>query len=376
MKRKPRIAVIGLKGLPALGGAATVGQNIIEQLKNEYDFIVYSTSSHTDEKTGDYNGYKQIVFDKFIGKRLNTLYYYIVSAIHAILYGNYDLVHLHHRDAAFIIPILKLKYRVLLTLHGFGTYDLSDKWNRFKLYFEVQEKIFTKKADLLTTMSLDDKREIEKKHGLRIVHISNGISTDRNGVRSHNSDLPVGHVMFAAARIVSFKRCDVFLKALRELAYGGPVLVAGDLSNSSNHCKVLKELSVGLNVTFTGLIRNKELLMEYYERAALFVFPSAREAMSMVLLEVASVKTPLICSNIPGNRNIFDEKEVLYFEKDDVSDLSKKISWALMNKREMQDKADRAYQKLLSHYTWDKISRKYSMCYELLLERRDINGSY
>ena len=29
MKAKPKIAVIGLKGLPAFGGAATVGENLI-----------------------------------------------------------------------------------------------------------------------------------------------------------------------------------------------------------------------------------------------------------------------------------------------------------------------------------------------------------
>ena len=30
--RKTKIAVIGLKGLPAFGGAATVGENIIREL--------------------------------------------------------------------------------------------------------------------------------------------------------------------------------------------------------------------------------------------------------------------------------------------------------------------------------------------------------
>ena len=106
--KKPRIAVIGLKGLPAFGGAATVGENIIEQLKDKYDFTVYAVSSHTDLKTGEYNGYKQIVFKKIPFKRLNTLYYYILSALHAVFLGKYDLVHLHHRDAAFIILSLKL----------------------------------------------------------------------------------------------------------------------------------------------------------------------------------------------------------------------------------------------------------------------------
>ena len=47
--KKKKIAVIGLKGLPAFGGAATVGENIIEQLKDKYEFTVYSTSSHTSK---------------------------------------------------------------------------------------------------------------------------------------------------------------------------------------------------------------------------------------------------------------------------------------------------------------------------------------
>ena len=111
--KKKKIAVIGLKGLPAFGGAATVGENIIEQLKDKYDFTVYSTSSHTDLKTGNYNGYKQIVFKRIPFKRFNTLYYYIISAFHAVLFGKFDIVHLHHRDAAFITLILKLKYKII-----------------------------------------------------------------------------------------------------------------------------------------------------------------------------------------------------------------------------------------------------------------------
>ena len=138
--KKKKIAIIGLKGLPAFGGAATVGENIIEQLKDKYDFTVYSTSSHTDLKTGNYNGYKQIVFKKIPFKRLNTLYYYILSALHALLLGKYDLVHLHHRDAAFIIPFLKFKCKILLTTHGiFSSRSSKEEWKKFDIYFKVMD---------------------------------------------------------------------------------------------------------------------------------------------------------------------------------------------------------------------------------------------
>ena len=47
---KPKIGIIGLKGLPAFGGAATVGENLISILHNEYDFKVYSVASHTNNR--------------------------------------------------------------------------------------------------------------------------------------------------------------------------------------------------------------------------------------------------------------------------------------------------------------------------------------
>ena len=57
--KKKRIGVIGLKGLPAFGGAAAVGENLIAHLKEDYDFTVYSVSSHTYLKTGACDGFYQ-----------------------------------------------------------------------------------------------------------------------------------------------------------------------------------------------------------------------------------------------------------------------------------------------------------------------------
>ena len=365
--KKKKIAVIGLKGLPAFGGAATVGENIIEQLKGKYDFTVYAASSHTNLKTGNYNGYKQIVFKKFSLPELNPLYYYVISALHSIISGKYDLVHLHHRDAAFIIPILKIKYKTILTIHGFGTDDLSDKWNKFKVYYNIQEKMFVKKADIITTMSMEDKNIIEQKLGVEVKYIPNGITLKKSKdftIKSSESD----YIMFAAGRIVSFKRCDVFLSALNKIQYKGRVVIAGDLEQSLQYKNKIMKLSEGLNVNFIGLVRNKELLTKYFADARLFVFPSSREAMSMVLLEAASVKTPLICSSIPGNKNVFNDDEVLYFDTDNANDLAEKIEWALSNSRKMAKKADNAYQKLSRYYLWENISKKYANIYNEVAE--------
>ena len=157
--KKPKIAVIGLKGLPAFGGAATVGENIIEQLRDRYDFTVYSISSHTGLQTGKYNGYKQIIVQKLPFKKLNSLYYYIVSAFHAFFLGRYDLVHLHHREATFILLLLKLKYRAIVTTHG--AFSLLPKWERYKWFFQINERFFIKFADIITCVSKNEQRKFK-----------------------------------------------------------------------------------------------------------------------------------------------------------------------------------------------------------------------
>ena len=127
---KKKIAVIGLKGLPAFGEAATVGENIIKKLKDKYDFTVYAIDTHATKK--DINGCKQIIMKSTSIKTLNIPVYYCYSAFHAFFKCNCDVIHLHHRTASFILILLRLKYKIILTLHGTTTIT---KWKKFKLYF-------------------------------------------------------------------------------------------------------------------------------------------------------------------------------------------------------------------------------------------------
>ena len=130
---KKKIAVIGLKGLPAYVGAGTVGENIIDQLKDKFDFYVYSTASHTKEKSGDFNGYYQKVFRAIPNKKINIFWYYLISALHIRYKGNYDLVHIHNSFAGFTIRILKKKYPIIMTTHG--AFNIVDKWKKICVVF-------------------------------------------------------------------------------------------------------------------------------------------------------------------------------------------------------------------------------------------------
>ena len=365
MKIKPKIAVIGLKGVPAFGGAAAVGENIIEQLKTEYSFTVYSTSSHTNCLTGDLNGYKQIVLKKFPIIKLNTLYYYIVSSLHALVFCKYDLVHLHHRDAAFITLILKLKYKVILTTHN--SFCTSDKWKRFSWFFQLNERKFVKYANVITCVSKEEQRLYKKLLGIETVYIPNGINIFENGDSTReNIDNDI-YLFFGAGRIMGTKGLEVLLKALHILDFKGDLKVAGDLDQVPGYRNEILNLSEGLNVKYLGLIKNKSNLLSIIANANLFIFPSSIEAMSMMLLEAASTKCPCIVSDIIQNKDVFNSNEVLFFETNNSEDLAKKIHFALNNIEIMKSKANSAYNKLVNTQQWKHIAMQYKAIYEQLL---------
>ncbi len=354
--RKKKIAVVGLKGLPAYVGAGTVGENIINQLKGEFDFYVYSTSSHTPFKTGYYNGIYQKVFNKIPFKRFNAFWYYLLSAIHARLFGDFDLVHVHNSFAAFTMFFLKKKYPVVLTTHG--GFIVRKKWKWFSWFFHYNTNKLVKKADYLCCVSLNEKRQFKEKLGLDSHYIPNGINTLE---REKLPIIPVSepYILFSAGRIIPTKGLHELILALQKIDYKGRFLIAGDLDQMPSYKKKILSLTRDLNITFLGLIKEKDLLLSYMKNAEFLVFPSHTEAMSMVLLEAVSVGCPVVCSDIIENRDILKENEVVYFKTSDIDDLAEKTQWALNNPNKLHACSEIARNRLLNEMNWENVAEEY-----------------
>ena len=125
MKTKPKIAVIGAKGFPAWGGAARTSDSVFTRLSDRYDVTVYAIDSHTKNET--YQGIKQIIFKAYKNKKISVFLYYIKSLLHAFLTGKYDLIHVNHRAAGFIVPFLRVRFPVVLNVHGMPS-GHNTKW--------------------------------------------------------------------------------------------------------------------------------------------------------------------------------------------------------------------------------------------------------
>lgn len=359
---KKRVVVVGLKGLPAFGGVASVGENLIEQLKNEYHFTILSISSHTSLKTGYYKGVKQIVFKSFLGKGgLNTAYYYFVSLLYVLLH-KFDIAHLHHAASGFITPLIRLKCKIVLTLHASFAEGSDPKFNRLLNYLGmISTKIGIKCANKIVHVSLFDQEIMEKKYKKEIIYIPNG--TNLPTLQDKNSDTPP-YLLFSAARIYNVKGLHLLIEAANNLHISKKIKIVGDLDRVPTYKAEILQNMKGLNVDLIGLIKEKSELIELVNQAELFIFPSLHEAMSMMLLEVAAMKVPIIASDIPENKVVFSSEEVLFFKSGDAEDLAEKLTYAFSNMDDLKARAEKAYVKLVNNYTWDKIAQQYRALFQ------------
>lgn len=365
-----KIAFFGIKTFPSRGGTDRVAENIILQLKEKFDITVYCFKDPAAKN--HMTGIRVIEFKQWIPGAPGSLIYFFMSAIHLFFSRGIELVHIHKTESALFAPFLGLRFKIISTSHE-AQYK-SDKWNWFaRIFFHFVEWVYIKSSDACTTISRPLSEYYERKHGRKIVFVPNGInvvSPDTFDVAGAKSFLPPEasldkpFVLFAARRLMGIKGCHTMLEALSKIHYTGQIFITGELHTSDDYMNKIRELSKGLNVFFLGFVNPLSTLLALIQHCDLFIFPSETEGMSIMLLEVASVGKPVIASDIPENKQVFRDDEVLYFKTKDSDDLAQKLEFALGNPENMKKMGLNCQKRVFDDYLWSNIAMLYSQIYD------------
>lgn len=377
MGKKLKIAFLGVKGIPSKSGTERVVEAIIHRLADEHDITVYCDPDYTPRGT-EVNGVKLIWVPTLKGKHMKATSLDILGALHAIFKGNYDVVHVNGVETCFVLPLLRLKYRVISTAHGSPRRHPREKWGKAaRILMGLTEYPFLYLSNYATSVSKVDSEYFERRYGKKAIFIPNGID-ERTGcdipaARSLLAELnyqPDQYIMFSAGRIDPSKGCHLVIDAYKQVKPDLPLMVVGDLEQVPAYGESLKQAATGDPITFVPLIKNKELLLGLVKLCKYFVFPSLFEGMSVMLLEAASLGVPIICSDIPENQIVMKDS-VLYFRCGDTDDLQEKMKWALAHPKEMQELGSKASAMLKEHLTWGKIAQVYDSLYEACVDGKD-----
>ena len=368
MRQSKRILHFGIKYYPSQGGSSRVAEVLVQQARSRAEVSIYCYRNQ-QLMPRHLEGIRVIQMPHFGGGSAGVFLYYALCCLHALLFGKYDLIHVHKTDSAFFIPILRLKARVIATSQE-APYR-RDKWSWFgKLYFRLMERFFMRSGAILTAVSKPLKAYYEANYRQEVHYIPNFVDTVPEYDDAGAEDLMLSHhigpdfLLFSARRIMSTKGCHTMLQALRDINYQGQLVIIGQDSHAPDYSRRIRELAAGLDVVFTGYVSSKAILMSMVRKAKLFIFPSENEGMSLMLLEVGSTGTPVVASDIPENTSVFTEEEVLFFQDKSAKDLAGQLRYALQHKDEMQQKGRAAMEKVQKEFGAHRVAEQYFQLYD------------
>ncbi len=270
-----------------------------------------------------------------------------------------------------VLPLLRLRYKVISTSHAVP--QTREKWGKFaKWCMKLTEYPFIHFSNTVTSVARPLADYYDEHYHINMNYVPNGVDddivVDENSAEALLSEYglePGKYLLFAAGRIIPSKGAHFLIEALNQIDTDIPLLIVGDYSQIPEYSEQIRKMADD-RVVFGSFVSSKSTLMGLVSMAHLFIFPSTYEAMSMMLLEAASVGTPIVASDIPENTGILPE-QVLFFESANSDSLRDQLAWALAHPQEMQELSVRAKIWVNKNYRWADIVKQYENLYDQML---------
>lgn len=155
-----------------------------------------------------------------------------------------------------------------------------------------------------------------------------------------------------------FKGLNILFEAMTKTKSAVTLNIVGDGNLKNQYEKQALELKILKRINFLGRI-NEEDLIRQYQGADLLILPSinSHEAFGLVLIEAMSCGLPVIASDLPGVRSVFQNgKQGLLCQVGNSDDLAQKIDEILQDEKKKEKMAHEARILVEDYYAWEKIA--------------------
>lgn len=373
-----KVAMIGHKVVPSRRGGI---ENVLTSLcpllvESGVDVTCYNRS--TDKVENEYVGtvvnkkYRNVTLKKawtLNAKGLSAMIASFTAAISAT-FRNYDIYHFHAEGpcAAMWIPKMFGKHCVA-TVHGLDWQ--REKWGHgfASKYIKFGERVMVKFADEIIVLSESAREYFKQTYNRETVLIHNGI--DRPVKKEAEKILELyglskGRYICMVSRLTAEKGVHYLIDAYNQIKTDKKLVIAGDTSDTDEYVALLKQKAANNpNIIFTGFISG-DILTEIYSNAYLVTLPSDIEGMSLSLLEALAYGNALLCSDIPENTLVTEDK-AMHFQKSNIEDLANKLQIMCDDEKIVNDLKNGVDEFILNKYSWKDVANTTHNLYKKVL---------
>ena len=269
------------------GGAEYHLLNLIQGLAGEHE-ITLATNGGSLESLLPEN--VRIIHVESARKNIFTIIYAAIKLSRLNKKFCWDIIHVHSRVPAWVAWLLSSLTGVkwLMTAHALYSLNLG--------------LTPLKHADGIICVS-----ESVKNH-LRKYLPANNVKIIYNGINPpeifNNNDSQESIKFLFVGRLTGIKGLDIAIKALSGLIkYNWTLDIIGDGSKREELESLVKNLNLNQRVTFHG-VKSKSEVKLFMSKSSCLLFPSLSEGMGLSVLEAASMRLPVIASDLPALHEI------------------------------------------------------------------------
>jgi len=226
-------------------------------------------------------------------------------------------------------------------------------WKFLRYYSFIIPKIL-KSSQRVVTISNFSKNEIIKNFGVPKKKLSIIYSAVSRCFKALNCSKD--NFILSVSSIQKYKNFNGLLKAYKLLKKKGlknKLVIVGEREN-----RVFSDAGINVDiegVEFTGYISDKKLI-ELYNKARLFVFPSFFEGFGIPPLEAMACGCPCVVSNAASLPEVCGNA-AYYVDPYDIDDIAKGIEKVLTDENLRQDLIKNGFENV-KRFSWEKSAQK------------------
>lgn len=369
-KPRRRIAVIGVRGVPATwGGVEHHCENLYSRLAEKgYDITIYGRNYYVPEDIELYKGMKIKRLPTLNFKYTDALLHTFFAMIH-VLFTNPDIVHIHGIGPCFFSWLPRLfrpRMKVFFTCHGLDWQRKKWPWLASRLIYlgELCAVFF---AQYRIVVSKDLQGYFQSVHDIATIYIPNGITPlpAREPELIKQWGLSARRYFLSVGRLVPEKRVEDVIKAFLVHPRASSLVIVGDNAASGQYTSGLLKLAEKKesSVIFTGY-QFGDTLQELYSNALAFVTASELEGLPITLLEALSYGIICVTSNIPPHRELVEGLDAPSFAVGDIQSLSKYMDEVeTMNAKVLAEFKQKAISMISATFSWDTTCGEHDRLY-------------
>jgi glycosyltransferase involved in cell wall biosynthesis len=286
---------------------------------------------------------------------LTNISFFLSSLIYSLFLlitpkKKYDIIHIHENLLYLLAPFLKLRYEVIITVHGIVGFKFFE--NKF-LWFFFRTSL--KSAQKVISVSLADKPILEGILG-SVKYIPNGVNLE-----TYKDISPkIKKQITFASRIHEQKGIEYLLQAFHGISRKFPDYKLQIIGNTNTPLyNILKNKYKNKKIIWRGFISDRRELFTALASSEIIAAPSLWEALPWpALLEGLGSGRPVVASDLNGMRLIFKDKEnILLIPPKNPKALSHALTYLIKNKTKAKEQG-KAGKKLSEKYTWQNIAKE------------------